>query len=241
MRSNLPRRVSRSFLRFVLYVVWFSTPLILNCSDAEAGSSTFRQYRASVTPEAGETLQGRCYYQLLLPEAEHLVRSVFVIFERGWQVGNLYYDPAMVDFAADHEIGLLLAQHCRSKEREDMDVVPEHGIGRALLTALRQFASASHHPELAQSALTFFSFSGGGSLVARMAGFAPDRTLAVIAYAPGQYEPLGMDTIDLPTKALDVPQLIIANGADSRAARDRKHDRMLTMAERRSVNMGRED
>jgi hypothetical protein len=96
-----------------------------------------------------------------------------------------------------------------------MDVIPEHGIGRALFTALRQFASASHHSELAQSPLAYFSFSGGGSLVARMAGFAPDRTLAVVAMAPGQYDPLGMDTIDLPKKALDVPQLIIANGADN--------------------------
>lgn len=211
----MPLRTCRSLLRIVVAALWLSTLLILQCYDAEASGVTFRQYRTAVTPEAGETLQDRCYYQLLLPEADHPVRSVFVIFERGWQVGNLYYDPAVVDFAADHQIGLLLAQHCRSKEREDMDVIPEHGIGRALFTALKQFASASHHPELAQSALTFFSFSGGGSLVARMAGFAPDRTLAVIAYAPGQYEPLGMDTIDLPKKALEVPQLIMANGADN--------------------------
>jgi hypothetical protein len=192
---------------------WSLVPLFWPFS-AEARNVAFRQYRTTVTPEAGETIQERCYYQLLLPVADRPVRSVFVIFERGWQLGNLYYDPTMVNFAADHEMGLLLAQHCRSKEREDMDVVPEHGIGRALLTALKQFAPASHHPELAQSALTFFSFSGGGSLVARMAGFAPDRTLAVIASAPGQYEPLGMDTIDLPKEALDIPQLIIANGAD---------------------------
>ena len=189
--------------------------LIFWSFSTEATNIAFRQYRTTVTPEAGETLQDRCYYQLLLPVADQSVRSVFVIFERGWQLGNLYYDPAMVNFAADHEMALLLAQHCRSKEREDMDVVPEHGIGRALFTALKQFASASNHPELAESALAFFSFSGGGSLVARMAGFAPDRTLAVIACAPGQYEPLGMDTIDLPTEALDVPQLIIANGADN--------------------------
>jgi len=190
-------------------------PLIPWPLRAEAHNVAFRQYRTTVTPEAGETLQDRCYYQFLLPVADHSVRSVFVIFERGWQLGNLYYDPTIVDFAADHEMGLLLAQHCRSKESEDMDVVPEHGIGRALFTALKQFAMTSHHPELAQSALTFFSFSGGGSLVARMAGFAPDWTLAVVASSPRQYEPLGMDTIDLPKEALDVPQLIIANGAGS--------------------------
>jgi hypothetical protein len=78
--------------------------LILQCFNVEASGLTFRQYRTSVTPEASETLQDRCYYQLLLP-------------------------------VASHEIGLLLAQHCRSKEREDMDVVPEHGIGRARFTA----------------------------------------------------------------------------------------------------------
>ncbi len=208
-------RNCRCLLRTLVRSSWLVSLLILQCFNVEASGLTFRQYRTSVTPEASETLQDRCYYQLLLPLANHPVRSVFVIFERGWQVGNLYYDPAIVDFAASHEIGLLLAQHCRSKEREDMDVVPEHGIGRALFTALKQFSSASDHPEIAQSVLTFFSFSGGGSLVARMAGFAPDRTLGVIAYAPGQYEPLGMDTIDLPQKALDVPQLIIANGADN--------------------------
>ena len=211
----MPLPTCQGLLQFVVKGLWLSTLLILQCFSAQAGGVTFSQYRTSVTPEPGETLQDRCYYQLLIPVADHPVRSVFVIFERGWQVGNLYYDPTMVEFAASHEMAVILAQHCRSKEREDMDVVPEHGIGRALFTALKQLASASQHPELAQSPLTFFSFSGGGSLVARIAGFVPGRTLAVIAYAPGQYEPLGMDTIDLPKQALDVPQLLIANGGDN--------------------------
>jgi len=209
------RRTGRASLWIRVTGCWLLILSIFLALNAEARNVAFRQYRTAVTPEAGETLQDRCFYQLLLPVGDHPVRSVFVIFERGWQVGNLYYDSVMVNFAAEHEMGLLLAQHCRSKEREDMDVVPEHGIGRALFTALRQFASDSHHPELEQCALVFFSFSGGGSLVARMAGFAPDRTLAVIAYAPGQYEPLGMDTIELPKESLVVPQLIIANGADN--------------------------
>jgi hypothetical protein len=214
VRCNLVCRSYRPLLRALVRGWWLFALLILLCSNAGASDVTFRQFRTGVTPEAGETLQGRCYYQLLLPLANLPVRSVFVIFERGWQVGNLYYDPAIVDFAASHQMGLLLAQHCRSQEREDMDVVPEHGIGRALLTALNQFASDSHHSELSEVPLSFFSFSGGGSLVARMAGYAPARTLALIAYAPGQYEPLGIDTIDLPQRALAVPQLIIANGAD---------------------------
>jgi hypothetical protein len=214
VRCNLSS-LTYYFGRILLNGCWLCVSFIFGLVTTQAHTVAFRQYRTSVTPEVGETLQDRCNYQLLLPMAEHPVRSVFVIFERGWQVGNLYYDPAIVDFAADHQAALLLAQHRRSKEREDMDVVPEHGIGRALFTALKQFASTSQHAELAHSALTFFSFSGGGSLVARMAGFSPDRTLAVIAYAPGQYEPLGMDTINLPKKASDVPHLIITNGADN--------------------------
>src|SRR5712692_3839502 len=38
----------------------------------------------------------------------------------------------------------------------------------------------SHHPELAGSKLILFSFSGGGSMVARMVAYAPDRILVYI-------------------------------------------------------------
>jgi hypothetical protein len=92
------------------------------------------------------------------------------VFERGWQFGNLYFDAEVTAFAARHRMALMLAQHCRSKERADMDVVPEHGIGRALVTALDQFAKDAFHPELAWSKLFILGFSGAGSLVARMAG-----------------------------------------------------------------------
>jgi hypothetical protein len=44
-----------------------------------------------------------------------------------------------------------------------MDIIPEHGIVRALLQSLRQFVRQSHHPELDQSKLILLSFSGGGS------------------------------------------------------------------------------
>jgi hypothetical protein len=46
------------------------------------------------------------------------------------------------------------------------------------------------------------SFSGGGSLVARMVGYAPDRVIAAIPYAPGNVEPFGISAVELPTEAL---------------------------------------
>lgn len=156
-----------------------------------------------------------CEYELTLRDASRPVKGIFAIIERGWQVGNLYFDPDVTAFAEQFDLALVLARHCRAKTEEDMDILPEHGVGRALFEALKHFAQLSHHPELADSKLILFSFSGGGSFVARMVAYAPERILAAIEYAPGHREPIGIDTVVLPEKALAVPQFIIANGADN--------------------------
>jgi hypothetical protein len=181
------------------------------------GSVSFaetRQYRTNVAPKQGETLAGPCVYQLTLPQAEHSVRGVFVVFDRGQQVRNLCSDPAVLQFAERQQLGVLLALHCPAKGSKDMDVVPENGIGRALATALDQFGTESKHPELSRAALIYFGFSGAGSLAARMVNFAPERTIAAIEYAPDQDDPVGIDTVTLSGNALAVPQFIIANDAD---------------------------
>ena len=51
-------------------------------------------------------------------------------------------------FALQHRLALVLAMQCRSKEREDMIVDPSRGVGRALFTALDQFAASCDHPNL---------------------------------------------------------------------------------------------
>jgi hypothetical protein len=124
--------------------------------------------------------------------------------------------PAVFRFAERFHLALVLAQHCPAKGSQDIDVIPEHGIGRALVTALDQFAKLSNHPELARSGLILFSFSGGGSLVARMVNYVPERIAAAIEYAPGHYDPVGIDTVMVTPSAIEVPQLVIANGADDR-------------------------
>jgi hypothetical protein len=96
----------KSFLSIVVGGACLIALPMIPGSCAQADTVPFRQYRTSVTPEAGETLQGRCFYQLLLPFADQPVQAVFVIFDRGWQFGNLYYDPDVVDFAARLHLGL---------------------------------------------------------------------------------------------------------------------------------------
>jgi hypothetical protein len=162
-----------------LVAAMFIVVACMLCTSADARTE---QYRTNVAPTSAETMLRPCEYELTLRDASKPVKAVFVIVERGWQVGNLYFDP---------------------------DVT-----GRALFEALSQFAEQSHHPELATSKLILFSFSGGGSLVARMVGYSPERILAAVAYAPGHREPFGIDTVALPEKALSVPQFIIVNGAD---------------------------
>jgi hypothetical protein len=174
------------------------------------------QYRTYVAPTSAETMGVPCEYELTLRDAAQPVKGVFVVVERGWQVGNLYFDPQVIAFAERHDLALVLARHCHSKTDKDMDIIPEHGIGRALLQSLNQFAQQAHHPELADSKLILFSFSGGGDMVARMVAYAPTRILAAIEYAPGSFDPNGIDTVALPEAALSVPQFIIANGADER-------------------------
>lgn len=202
--------------RFVLFVLVY-TALTLPAWGQPA------RYKTTVQPLPSEDIAQPCQYELTIPEGLRSIRAVWVIFDRGRELAALYRDTEVLAFARRENLALLLPRHCRSKGYEDMNVEPAKGIGRALLTALEQFGRTTGHAELATGKLILLSFSGGGSLVARMAGYAPERVLAVIPYAPGHFEPLGMDTIELPKTALAIPQLIIANGGDKICGTDRPY------------------
>jgi len=105
-----------------------------------------------------------------------------------------------------------------------MDMDPSHGVGRALFTALEQFAAASGHQELAKAKLILLGFSGTGALFAHFPGYAPDRVVAAMPADPGHYDPVGVDNVRLPPAALDVPELVIAGGADKVSGTQRPYD-----------------
>jgi hypothetical protein len=176
-----------------------------------------------VDPRPEEDILQPCQYNLSLPESREPVRAVWVIFDRGLDNASFYQSRQVRAFAAARNLAMVLALHCRSKEREDMNVDPAKGIGRALFTALDQFADSAARPELRSVPLVAMGWSGAGSLVGRLAGFRPERFLAGILYAPGQYEPLGMDTIELSPEAIRKPQLIIAGGADDHVGTERPY------------------
>lgn len=181
-------------------------------------------FQTSVSPHADEDIASNCTYELTLLDPSRPVRGVFVIFDRGRDMLRYYGDPDVQAFAQQNDFAMLLAFHCRAKSYEDMNVDPSRGLGRALFTALAQFGEGSHHPELATAKVVLMGFSGPGALVARFPEFAPERVLAAIPAGAGQADPLGLDTIHLSAKAMLVPQLIVAGGADAVSGTQRPYD-----------------
>lgn len=174
-------------------------------------------FQTSVTPQPNEDLADACRYEMTLTDSSRQVQGVWVIFERSEDMRRYYEDADVRAFARRHGLALLYPFHCRSKSETggDMNVVPSMGIGRALFAALDDFVKISGRGELAKAKLILLGFSGTGSLVGRLAEFAPDRVLAVIPTAPSQYDPLGVDTINLSQRAAAIPHLILVGGADA--------------------------
>jgi dienelactone hydrolase len=189
--------------------------VMLSLSGVSALSQPVQEWQTRVSPLIDEDLLEPCEYRMVMSSGDSQVEAAWVVFDRGQDYLKWYEDRRVRGFAEAHRLALILALHCRSKEREDMIVLPEKGVARALFTALDQLAEVSGHVELKSTGIIALGWSGAGSLVGRLAGYRPSRYVAGIAYAPGQYEPLGMDTIDLPREALQSPQLIIANGGDN--------------------------
>lgn len=183
-------------------------------------SSAFAQshFETSVVPLPDEDIAANCDYTLTIPAPEHPIRAVWVIFDRGHDVHDLYSDADVLRFARTFRLALLLHGHCPGKvpeDHHDMNMDPAKGLGHALFTALDQFAQTTGHHELSETKLIFLGFSGAGPLSARFVGSVPDRIIAAILSAPGHYEPYGIDTVNLNAKALAVPELIMAGSADN--------------------------
>ncbi len=96
-----------------------------------------------------------------------------------------------------------------------MDMYPEHGLGRSLLTALNTIGRESGHPELGNAKLIVLGFSGTGAYFGHFVAYSPDRVLAAILANPGANDPDNVDKIRLDQNGVAVPELIIVGGVDT--------------------------
>src|SRR5688572_3641346 len=120
------------------------------------------EHRTTVTPMPDEEILSPCEYRMVVPEIEGPVTAAWVIFDRGQDYLKWYQDRQVRGFAREHRLALVLAMHCRSKERDDMIVEPAKGVGRTLFTAMDQFAASTAHPELKTARVIVMGWSGAG-------------------------------------------------------------------------------
>ena len=191
-------------------------------------------FQTSVAPKPEEDIATDCRYEITIPNPSKPIRAVWVIFDRGRDMLRYYGDSEVQTFAYRRDLALLFPFHCRSKAYEDMDIDPSKGIGRALFTALSQLGQSSGHQELASARLILMGFSGAGSLVARLTGYAPDQVIAAIPADASQFSPLGIDTVALSPEALAVPQLILTGSADHVSGTKRPYEYFGKYVERGS-------
>jgi len=189
----------------------FLAVMLLLASNIAAQGVVFQ---TSVVPKPEEDILADCRYEITIPNPAKPILAVWVIFDRGRDMLRYYGDPEVQAFAYQRDLALLFPFHCRGKGYEDMDVDASKGMGRALFTALSQLSQSSGHLELASVKLILLGFSGAGSLVARLAAYAPDRVIASIPADPSQFDPLGIDTVNLSPEAQETPQLILAGSTD---------------------------
>jgi pimeloyl-ACP methyl ester carboxylesterase len=108
-----------------------------------------------------------------------------------------------------------------------MNMDPVQGLGPSFLRALDHFAEETQHPELRKADLILLGFSGTGPLSARFIAEYPNRILAGVLSAPGHFPPQGINTVELSHNAQQVPELIIAGGADERSGTQLPYDYFL--------------
>jgi hypothetical protein len=194
--------------------------------SAALGSA--QSFKTTVVPLPEEDFAGPCHYDLTLPAEKHMIRAVWITYDRGLDIMKFYSDIDVVSFARRHDLALMMPHQCVGKNApggpEEMDMDPNHGVGRALFTALDQFAAETGHPELSSAKLILLGFSGTGALFAHFVEYAPARIVASIPTNAGHYPPMGLDTIHLPSSGFAVPELVIAGGADKVSGTQRPYD-----------------
>src|SRR5882762_11043760 len=119
----------------------FGAPILLILALSCHSIAQTVRYETWVAPLPDEDIVSHCHYELTIPTSTRQVRAVFVIFDRGRDVHNLYGDAQVLAFARRFRLALLLHGHCpgkRAEDHNDMNMDPSKGLGRALSVALDQ-------------------------------------------------------------------------------------------------------
>ena len=131
-----------------------------------SAAAQLHQYYTVDAARAGENIDQPCKYQATFPAGDRPVKAAWVTYDRGPDITKFYFDPDVLAFAKKNDLAMVLARQCpaiRTSEKGEMDMYPEHGLGRSLFTALDALGQESGHPELGRAKLIVLGFSGTGA------------------------------------------------------------------------------
>lgn len=191
--------------------------VLLTC---EVAAAQLMEYKTTDMPRPDENMAQPCDYKATFPIGAGPVKAAWVTYDRGADITRFYSDPDVLAFAKRNAIAMVLAIQCpaihpSTGEQGEMDMHPEHGLGRSLFSALNAIGAESGHPELGASKLIVLGFSGTGAYFGHFLAYAPDRVLAAVLTNPGQTDPENVDKVVLDANGVAVPVLIIVGGRDT--------------------------
>src|ERR1700722_9578527 len=189
--------------------------LLLACGSAMA---QLPEYKATIAPRAGENVAQPCDYRALFPAGDRKVRAAWVTYDRGPDITSFYSDPEVMAFAKRNDLAMVLAIQCPAKhasEQGEMDMYPEHGLGRSLFSALTKIGMESHQAELGNAKLIVLGFSGTGAYFGHFVAYAAHRVLAAILSILGANDADNQYQINLDKKRIAVAELITVGGVDT--------------------------
>lgn len=198
-------------------MVLFSSLALSGC-----GSGVRRDtYTTTVAPLATDDLAGPCVYETPIPVQAVPQTAVLVIFERG-DSDDLFLDVSMRKMAASLHMTTVFAHECDAASFNDLQPDASKGPGRALFTALNQFAAMTQHPELATSKVYLFGFSSAGLLSITLTQEYPDRVLGALPFASGSAY-LNLFDLGVTPEEARVPMLIMGNAEDQLSGTERSY------------------
>ena len=177
--------------------------------------------RTTVIPLPTDDLARPCSYDLLLQDPERRSKGLLVIFDRA-DSEDLYNDLSVRDLVGVLGFGMIFAHECNARSYGDLQADASKGPGRALVTALHQFALATNHRELDTAGMILYGFSAAGVLTATMANAIPTRMMGAIEYASGSGY-VNLDDILVSAAATRIPTLVLANAKDEDAGTARSY------------------
>lgn len=140
-----------------------------------------REFTLELAPETGERFETVTFYSWV-PESTEPISAVIIHQHGCTNASPEKHPPVTGDFhwqalARKHNCALLSPQYFVEGSCSNWND-PDSGSERALMTALKDLADRSKHPEIAEAPWILWGHSGGSSWSSQMITRYPDRVLA---------------------------------------------------------------